>query len=133
MENEESISVLAERCQRIGYIIRTAAEGQKLEEDERMVKAIEGLARCVANIVSRQALADWSASTVTDTAEIMKKKLARSRGRKLLHVFDDAGEIETLDSTLTQFITEFQVTFLCYIFAVTFKFDICSASSHDHC
>jgi len=133
MENEESISVLAERCQRIGYIIKTAAEGQKLEDDERMVKAIEGLARCGSSILSRYALADRPASTVKDTAEIMKKKLARSRGRKLLHVFDDADEIEMLDSTLTQFIAEFQVTFLCCVLAFTLKFDIHLASSYDHC
>jgi len=50
MENEESVSILAERCQRIGYIIKTAAEGQKLEQDERMLKAIENLETYVITI-----------------------------------------------------------------------------------
>ena len=40
----------------------------------------------------------------------MVKKSGRSRGRKLLHVLEDADEISILDSTLTQFIAEFQVS-----------------------
>jgi len=50
MENEESVSILAERCQRVGYIIKTAAEGQQLEKDDRMLKAIVDLERYVASI-----------------------------------------------------------------------------------
>ena len=42
----------------------------------------------------------------------MKKKSTRSRRRKLLHVFEDADEVTILDSTLTQFIAEFQASFL---------------------
>jgi len=41
----------------------------------------------------------------------MKKKSTRSRRRKLLHVFEDADEVTILDSTLTQFIAEFQASF----------------------
>jgi len=51
MENEESVSSLAERCQRVGYIIKTAAESQTLEEDNKMLKAIFDLQRCVVAIV----------------------------------------------------------------------------------
>ena len=58
MENEESVRILAERCQRVGYIIKTAAEGQHLEEDDRMLKAIEDLERCVASIFFPCALFD---------------------------------------------------------------------------
>ena len=47
MENEDSVSSLAERCQRVGYIIKTAAEGEALEGDDRMLQAIDNLQRCV--------------------------------------------------------------------------------------
>jgi len=50
MENEESVGILAERCQRVGYIIKTVAEDQNLEENHRMLKAIEDLQRCVFNV-----------------------------------------------------------------------------------
>jgi len=58
MENKESVSVLAERCQRVGYIIKTAAEDQKLEENDKMLKAIENLQRCVATVFSSCAQID---------------------------------------------------------------------------
>jgi len=46
----------------------------------------------------------------------MKKKSTRSRSRKLLHVFEDADEVQILDSTLTQFIAEFQASFFdCFL------------------
>jgi len=39
----------------------------------------------------------------------MEKKRARSKRKKLLHVLEDADEIATLDSMMTQFIAEFHV------------------------
>ena len=110
MENEESVRVLAERCQRVGYIIKTASEDQELEEDERMLKAIEDLKRCVIPTFLCCTLFDNLASTIKSALKEMEKKRARSRGRKLLHVFEDADEITTLDLTLTQFIAEFHVS-----------------------
>jgi len=112
MENEESVRILAERCQRVGYIIKTASEDQELEEDERMLKAIEDLKRCVMTIFLCCEILDNLASTIKNALEEMEKKRARSRMDQLLHVFEDADENTTLDSTLTQFIAEFHVSIL---------------------
>ena len=39
----------------------------------------------------------------------MEKKRTRSKRQKVLHIFEDADEIATLDSMMTQFIAEFHV------------------------
>ena len=49
MENEESVTSLAERCQRAGYIIKTAAEGRTLQNDNQLMQAIDGLQRVLTS------------------------------------------------------------------------------------
>jgi len=111
MENEDSVSSLAERCQRVGYIIKTAAEGEALEGDDRMLQAIDNLQRCVlAALLLWRSLPDILPSLINQTLRAMEKKSVRSKRRKLLHVFEDADEIATLDTTITQFIAEFHVS-----------------------
>jgi len=109
LENEENISSVSERCQRVGYIIKTAAEDQTLEKDERMKTAVNHLSMCVLLVFSLSTLANSLVRVIQDTLKIMGKKHARSSVRKFLRVFGDAEEIVTLDMTLTQFINEFQV------------------------
>jgi len=52
MKNEDDMSDVAERCQRVGYIIKSMAEDPAFEQDAQMAKKIADLQLYVANHLS---------------------------------------------------------------------------------